>query len=61
MCWWWIWNGDWGLGGVVVVGVKGRVVPAAAAVELGVAVVMVAGKLEGFSVFLVVEIGRAHV
>lgn len=56
MCWWWIWNGDWGLGGVVVVGVKGRVVPAAAAVELGVAVVMVAGKLEGFSVFLVVVI-----
>lgn len=39
-----------------MVGVKGRVVPAAAAVELGVVVVMVAGKLEGFSVFLVVVI-----
>lgn len=54
-----------------MVGLKGRVV-AAAAVELGVFVAMVAGKLEGFSVFLVVviflkieiekeQIGRAHV
>lgn len=38
-----------------MVGLKGRVV-AAAAVELGVFVAMVAGKLEGFSVFLVVVI-----
>ena len=49
MCWWWIWNADWGLGEVVVVEVKGRL---AAEAELGVVAVMVAGKLEGFSVFL---------